>query len=226
VSRKGCKHTPEARAKMAASHRGKRATPETRAKLSAAARGKRHTPETKAKIAAWHRGRKITPGARAKISAALRGRPLTQQTKDKLSAARRGRKLSPEHCAKIGAANRGKKYGPHSAEIIAKMSVAKLGEKNPQWRGGISREPYGWEWNDELKEEVRRRDGYKCQLCGVPQAECRELLSVHHISYVKRNSDPVNLIALCRRCHVRTNQNRKHWASLFQARMIAAAARD
>jgi len=55
------------------------------------------------------------------------------------------------------------------------------GSTHPNWLGGISRAPYAWTFNAELKEEVRRRDGYKCQLCGMPQAECKKALPVHHI---------------------------------------------
>jgi len=89
------------------------------------------------------------------------------------------------------------------------------------WRGGISREPYAWTFNDELKEEVRRRDGYECQLCGAPQAECRTRLPVHHIDYCKTNSDPVNLVALCAACNARVNANREHWTTFFQAIILA-----
>ncbi|HHI04317.1 MAG TPA: hypothetical protein ENL45_02110, partial [Candidatus Woesearchaeota archaeon] len=43
------------------------------------------------------------------------------------------------------------------------------GERSNLWKGGISKLPYPFEFNDELKELIRKRDGYKCQLCGVPQ---------------------------------------------------------
>ena len=99
----------------------------------------------------------------------------------------------------------------------AKLSAARKGDKNPRWLGGISREPYGWKWNEELREEVRRRDSYKCQVCGTPQAECARVLSVHHINYDKKDNDPLNLVALCLPCHVRTNTRRAYWTAFFEA---------
>ena len=149
-------------------------------------------------------GKTHTAEARAKMSAAKKGRkrpPFSDETRAKLSAAKKGRKCSPE--------------------MRAKMSAIRKGEKNPRWRGGISHEPYAWTFNAELKEEVRRRDGYRCQLCGVPQAECNRRLDVHHIDYCKTNSSPVNLIALCPGCHAETNANREHWTAVFRAMAIA-----
>jgi hypothetical protein len=148
------------------------------------------------------------------------GKHHTPEAKAKNRAAHMGNKngkghvVSAEARAKIRAARIGKKALP---ETIAKMS----GFNSPHWRGGISREPYAWTFNAELKEEVRRRDGYKCQLCGVPQAECNRALDVHHIDYDKKNSDPVNLTALCVSCNAKVNENRKHWTAVFQAMAIA-----
>ncbi len=82
------------------------------------------------------------------------------------------------------------------------------GEKfNPNWRGGISKEPYPFNFNDRLKELIRERDDYKCQLCGVPQVECMEKLHIHHIDHDKDNLNPNNLMAFCRRCHTKVNRN-------------------
>ena len=46
-------------------------------------------------------------------------------------------------------------------------------EKCPAWRGGISFEPYGIEFNDKLKKEIKQRDGFKCRECGVTSLEDR-----------------------------------------------------
>jgi 5-methylcytosine-specific restriction endonuclease McrA len=40
-------------------------------------------------------------------------------------------------------------------------------------------------------------------------------LDVHHIDYDKDNLSPNNLITLCRRCHVKTNNNRDFWRNYF-----------
>jgi len=79
-------------------------------------------------------------------------------------------------------------------------------ENNSQWRGGISFEPYGVEFNDVLKQFVRERDNYVCQICKTQ--ENGRKLSVHHIDYNKNNNDSFNLIATCEICHGLTGANR------------------
>ncbi|RZN62187.1 MAG: hypothetical protein EF811_03460 [Methanonatronarchaeia archaeon] len=79
------------------------------------------------------------------------------------------------------------------------LSEAMSGEGNHQWRGGASFEPYGTEFNEELKEQIRERDEYCCVLCGG-SSDGREL-SVHHIDRDKTNNSMSNLISLCRSCH-------------------------
>lgn len=117
-------------------------------------------------------------------------------------------------------AHKGKRF---SLEHRTRMSASQKGEKNHQWCGGISFSPYAWTFNAELKEEVRRRDGHRCQLCGVPQIECKRTLDVHHADYDKRNSDPVNLTTLCRSCHAKVNTNRTYWTAFFQEKALSRA---
>jgi len=151
-----------------------------------------------------------SPETTARRSAVQTGKRILQETRDKMCAAAEGKIRSQAHCAAISKSKRGDKN----------PMWGKTGAKHPRWLGGTSREPYGWEWNDELREEVRRRDGYKCQLCGVPQAECQKRLPVHHIDYNKKNSDPVNLVALCNSCNLKVNANREHWTGFFRAMVL------
>jgi len=88
-------------------------------------------------------------------------------------------------------------------------------EKHPNWLGGISFEPYGIEFNDELKEKIRERDGHICQMPGCNKRENGEAHSVHHINYNKKDNRPENLISLCRSCHQKTNFDRNYWQSYF-----------
>jgi len=176
--------------------------------------GKRPSPETVAKKSAAMMGNKN-----------VLGHKQTPEHVEKRIATQRGRKLPPGWCVAISAAKIGKKrpdmVGDKNPakrpDARAKISSGQAGPKNHRWLGGISREPYAWTFNDELKEEVRRRDGYECQLCGAPQAECRTALPVHHVDYDKKNSDPVNLTALCVSCNFKVNANREHWTGFFQA---------
>lgn len=92
-------------------------------------------------------------------------------------------------------------------------------ENHWNWRGGLSRYGYTGDWNDELTNAIRERDGFVCQECGIHQEELTgriKKLDVHHIDYNKENCDPKNLVSLCRSCHVKTNINRKYWVVYFQ----------
>ena len=91
-----------------------------------------------------------------------------------------------------------------------------IGILNPSWLGGKSFEEYGREFNKILKEKIRKRDNYKCNLCDIHQNNLRRKLDVHHIDYNKRNNNQNNLISLCHRCHLKTNHNRESWKNYFK----------
>jgi len=83
------------------------------------------------------------------------------------------------------------------------------GERSTSWKGGLSFEPYSSDWTKELKNLIRERDNYICQICfkkGYP---------VHHIDYNKKNCNPENLVTLCKNCHPKTNWNRTKWIKFF-----------
>jgi len=75
---------------------------------------------------------------------------------------------------------------------------------------------YPPEFNKNLKEAIRQRDNYICQICGCSQLENGRCLDVHHINYDKKNNNPNNLISLCHPCHMKTNKNRKYWREQCQ----------
>ncbi len=93
------------------------------------------------------------------------------------------------------------------------------GENASNWQGGKSFEIYPQEFNKQLREQIRKRDGYICQLCFISQDELKDnlhrLLPIHHIDYDKKNCSEDNLISLCESCHAKTNHNRKQWQSIF-----------
>jgi hypothetical protein len=84
-------------------------------------------------------------------------------------------------------------------------------EKNPNWHGGVSFEPYTTEFNGKLKKKVRNRDGNRCRLCGSLKR-----LSIHHINYNKTDCRYENLITLCAKCNSKVNFNRKHWEKVLK----------
>jgi len=111
-----------------------------------------------------------------------------------------------------------------SEETKKKMSIAHKGKhtgKNSHfWRGGISFEPYSPLFNKHIKERVRVRDNFICQVCGIPELECYKKHVVHHVDYNKKNSKLSNLTTLCNSCHVKTNFNRKYWREHFKEKLI------
>jgi predicted HNH restriction endonuclease len=73
------------------------------------------------------------------------------------------------------------------------------GDAHPNWRGGASKEKYPPEFSKRLREQVRKRDGYRCRIChaGAKGVAGR----VHHIDADKKNNKLSNLILLCKTCH-------------------------
>ena len=93
-----------------------------------------------------------------------------------------------------------------------KSSIRITKENNPMWKGGISKEPYSFDFDLRLKAQIKERDGYICQLCSCSNPI---KLSIHHIDYDKKNSNYYNLITLCRSCNVKVNINRPYWTNYF-----------
>ena len=110
-----------------------------------------------------------------------------------------GYEMPIEQRKKIGLANRGK---------VSWMKGIPP-ERHWNWQGGKSFEPYSADWQEHLRQSIRRRDGYICQLCYLYGN------SVHHIDYDKKNCKPDNLIVLCISCNSKVNANRKYWTKYF-----------
>lgn len=116
--------------------------------------------------------------------------------------------------ARINEANR-------TPEARAKKSFSLQGknarEKSAHWKGGISPERYwergGYKFVHVIAPEIRKRDSFRCVDCGRSESECQSvygcLLHVHHIDHDGQNNDPVNLVSLCKGCHIsRHNRER------------------
>jgi 5-methylcytosine-specific restriction endonuclease McrA len=69
--------------------------------------------------------------------------------------------------------------------------VSRIRPKRPRQR--LDPEPY-----DQLRRQVLRRDGWRCQVCGS-----RQNLQVHHKQLRSQQGDDgdSNLITLCAVCH-------------------------
>lgn len=93
---------------------------------------------------------------------------------------------------------------------------ANKGKNNPAWTGGINKMGYPYKFNKYLKETIRRRDGYICQLCGAKQKDYYRKLDIHHIDYNKDNINKNNLISLCGTCNCQVNTARDYWFAYFK----------
>lgn len=211
----GKHHSEGAKRKMSDANRGekhpfygKHHSKESKDKMSLGNEDKKRSEETKRNLSETHKGKKHTEECRKNMSIAQGGRKITWG--DKISKARKEYLEFHSH-------NRtGIK---HTEEAKGKMKGIHKGEKNSQWKGGIGRFPYPFEFDNQLKEKIRKRDNYKCQLCGVPQMECIAKLSIHHIDYDKENLDEDNLTSLCKGCNSKVNSNREYWTRYFQNKL-------
>jgi hypothetical protein len=122
---------------------------------------------------------------------------------------------------------------PDEVELLRRKRISETekrignnkGQKNGNWINGSSLEEYGSKWDNKLREQIRHRDGFRCQLCFRHQKDevkdflgRQYLLCVHHIDYNKKNCDSDNLICLCRGCHSSTTHklNRSYWIDFFR----------
>ena len=206
--------------------------------------GKKRSDETKRKIRLWHLGKKASTETKMKLSIALLGNKrtlghkLTEAHKEKLRIASTGRKQSlasiekmrkskigkkrtftPEWIAKL-TASRNKNGNPAKRpEVRDKIRLGKLGEKNPNWKGGItpinkiiraSAEYRLW------RVAVFERDDYTCIWCGDKNGNGKAvILHADHIkpfAYFPELRFAIdNGRTLCKQCHITTETygNRK-----------------
>jgi len=109
-------------------------------------------------------------------------------------------------CSKIG--------NIHSIETKKKMSISAGGT------GVLNIKPkYGPGFCNTLKNFIRNRDNFQCQLCGLSQEENGKGLDVHHKNYNKLDNSFNNLISLCTPCHTKTNSNRPLWLRRFSVKI-------
>lgn len=94
------------------------------------------------------------------------------------------------------------------------------GENNGMWAGGIGTF-YPPEFNEQLREMIRERDGHICWMCGIGEFNLSRKLDIHHIDYDRNNNNSSNLIALCHSCHAMTSAplGREKWIGIFEGVM-------
>ena len=108
---------------------------------------------------------------------------------------------------------------------VKQNNIFKL-ENNPNWLGGITIHEYPPTFNQQLKDRIRVRDNFICQLCGIPEIECNRRLDIHHIDYNKMNCNEDNLISLCSNCNLKANFNREYWTVYFNNKLLRQKGKE
>jgi hypothetical protein len=119
----------------------------------------------------------------------------------------------------------GKKLGNYKSTRCYKCfgiknGIRQQGKNNPNYVHGQGRGQYNLEFNPKLKKEIRIRDNFECQCCGLKEENNKRgnkqiNLTVHHIDYNKENNKNSNLISLCLKCHLKSNFNRDYWYAYY-----------
>jgi len=189
-------------------------------------KGKKHSEETRKKQKeARERYYRAHPNFNREENHPQFGKELSEEVRRKISETRKGKTLDElGHrpccncfcCRAARGENEGKKRPDHSEKMKnwENNPFKFKKEKSVGWKGGISFEPYGLEFNDELKNYIRQRDDFTCQFCGAE--ENGRLHTPHHINYDKKDNRERNLILLCTGCNSKANFNRNKWQFLFE----------
>lgn len=85
------------------------------------------------------------------------------------------------------------------------------------WQGGIAKNPYNSSFKS-IRNLIRLRDNFQCQLCGIGEEDLSRQLAIHHIDFDKQNCVEENLIALCNSCNVKVNYNRENLTNYLKIR--------
>jgi uncharacterized protein with gpF-like domain len=175
--------------------------------------------------------------AKLKISNAKKGKPswnkgipCSEETKKKLSLANKNPSFKNMRKKVQSAVWKNEKYRKHMSDAhkgqhSSPKTQFKKGQIAWNFNNYSSFEPYGKEFNEELKEKIRKKYNYRCQECFRHQNELyrkgkKYSLFIHHIDFNKKNNAENNLIPLCNECHSQTNFNRENWIEHFQGRVI------
>jgi len=147
---------------------------------------------------------KFSEEHRRKIGQAVKGRIVCEEVRRKISDSNKGKIVTEETRKKLGQKS---------------SLVVRAGEKNPNWKGGLSCEPYCPLWVDgEYKNSIKERDGNSClNPCCLNKSK---KIVIHHINYNKKDCKPNNLITLCNSCNTSANGNREWHQSWYQTILL------
>ena len=186
--------------------------------------------ESRERLATFRLGRKMSPESKEKISQKNKGRIRSEDFCAQCRERRTGQKHSLATRRKMSSAlmgntrslgNTNMRGRTASLETRTKQSLSRTGELNPRWRGGISKNRrYPLIFNAILKSKIRDRSSGICALCGDVDTD-RPTFNVHHINYDPCDNREINLILLCRSCHMKTNVRREEWSLYLHDLMLS-----
>jgi hypothetical protein len=111
----------------------------------------------------------------------------------------------------------------HKKDCKCVKCYKRIGKEAPNWIDGRSYKPYPYEFNNEIRDKIRKRDSFVCQKCNITEEEHLTVygknLAIHHINYDKTNNNDTNLITLCIECNARVNYNRDYWTTHFKNKL-------
>jgi hypothetical protein len=129
-----------------------------------------------------------------------------------------GKKLSESHRANLRLARVGMKFSEEHKKNIRKSALR--GEKNPNWKGGMSRGYKTGYYSTEYKNwrrAVFERDAYSCQMPGC-ELNC-SYVEPHHVKtwsgYPQLRFVVNNGITLCVNCHRHIYGREGNFMNLF-----------
>lgn len=124
------------------------------------------------------------------------------------------------HKERISGANSSSKR-PETRKKLSDTHPDYSGTNNPNWKGGISYEPYCPKWTPDLRRRIRTFFNYECLICGKSQNNNfskqgidLHQLSCHHVHYNKQaccDGLPIHFAALCMQCHGKMNSKKTNW---------------
>jgi hypothetical protein len=93
------------------------------------------------------------------------------------------------------------------------------GENSPNWKGGVSFEPYCKKFDNKFKTRCREFFENKCVVCGITTEQNKRKMCVHHVNYNKDTCCDENVkqlfVTLCAKHHGLTNHSRDYWNEKF-----------
>jgi thymidylate synthase ThyX len=126
--------------------------------------------------------------------------------------------------------NKGRRYKTgwtHSDETRARLGAQKRGERNPHWKGGVTRRGVALRRGAmSMRPQIFERDGYRCRLCGTLGGK----LTLNHILPIWHRPDLAdsfeNIATVCRSCHREISSKELAVAHRFGVKPTASTDTD